>query len=121
MRLLPPGIWSIGPGVPLKGIWRSTNRIAQFEMLIEGGGHNRHAERKIILPSPTRALRETEGGLQRLIAELKRLALKHGYTHEQIASGLGVSPITVDNWWTGYSLTGQRESVERLKKFLAAH
>jgi transcriptional regulator with XRE-family HTH domain len=58
---------------------------------------------------------------QRLIAELKRLVLKHSYTREQIASELEVSPITVNNWWTGYSLTAKRESVERLKKFLAAH
>jgi transcriptional regulator with XRE-family HTH domain len=58
---------------------------------------------------------------QRLIAELKRLVLKHSYTHEQIASELGVSLMTVNNWWTGYSLTAKRESIERLKKFLVAH
>ena len=58
---------------------------------------------------------------QRLITELKRLALKKGYSRVQIASGVGVSLDTVKHWWTGHSLTAQRESIERLKKFLAAH
>jgi transcriptional regulator with XRE-family HTH domain len=58
---------------------------------------------------------------QRLIAELKRLSSKKGYSRGQIASDVGVSPITVDHWLTGYSLMAQRESIERLKKFLTAH
>jgi hypothetical protein len=32
-----------------------------------------------------------------------------------------ISPITVNNWLTGHSLMAQRESIERLKKFLSAH
>jgi len=58
---------------------------------------------------------------QHLISELKRLAWKRGYTQGQIAPELGVSFITVKNWWTGPSLTAKHESVERLKSFLAAH
>jgi hypothetical protein len=58
---------------------------------------------------------------RRLIAELKRLALKEGYSQGQIASEVGVSFITVNNWLTGHSLMAQRESVERLKKFLSIH
>jgi len=58
---------------------------------------------------------------QRLIAELKRLASKRGYSQEQIASDVGVSPITVNHWWTGHSLMAQRDNIERLKEFLTAH
>jgi DNA-binding XRE family transcriptional regulator len=58
---------------------------------------------------------------QRLIAELKQLALKKGYSQGQIASEVGVSPITVNNWLTGHSLMAQRDSIERLNKFLSAH
>jgi len=58
---------------------------------------------------------------QRLIAELKRLASKRGYSQAQIASEIGVSPITVNNWLRGHSLMAQRDSIERLKKFLSAH
>jgi transcriptional regulator with XRE-family HTH domain len=58
---------------------------------------------------------------QRLIAELKRIALEKGYSQMQIASEVGVSLNTVKHWWTGHSLMAQGESIERLKKFLAAH
>ncbi len=70
--------------------------------------------------SPERYAAEKEE-FQRLILELKRLAWKRGYTQGQIASELGISLITVKNWWTGHSLTAKRESVERLKTFLSAH
>jgi hypothetical protein len=29
--------------------------------------------------------------------------------------------MTVNYWYTGYSLTAKRESIERLKTFLATH
>jgi predicted transcriptional regulator len=58
---------------------------------------------------------------QRLIAELKRLSSKKGYSQEQIASEVGVTQVTVNHWLTGYSFMAQRESIERLKKFLTAH
>jgi lambda repressor-like predicted transcriptional regulator len=45
---------------------------------------------------------------QRLVAELKRLASKKGYSQAQIASEVGVSPITVNNWLTRRSLMAQR-------------
>jgi len=70
--------------------------------------------------SPERFAAEKEE-FQRLVSELKWLAWKRGYTQGQIASELGVSLITVKNWWTGHSLTAKRESVERLKTFLSAH
>jgi hypothetical protein len=43
---------------------------------------------------------------QQLIAELKRLLLTNGYSQEQIASDVGVSPITVNHWWTGAFVNG---------------
>jgi AcrR family transcriptional regulator len=58
---------------------------------------------------------------QRLIAELKRLASKKGYSLAQIASEVGVTQVTVNHWWTGHSLMAQRENIERLKEFLTAH
>jgi hypothetical protein len=58
---------------------------------------------------------------ERLIAELKRLSLTNGYSQGQIASEVGVSPITVNHWWTGHSLMAQRENIKRLKDFLTAH
>jgi DNA-binding XRE family transcriptional regulator len=58
---------------------------------------------------------------RRLVAELKRLALKKGYSQEQIASEIGVTKMTVNHWYTGYSLTAKRETIERLKTFLATH
>jgi DNA-binding XRE family transcriptional regulator len=69
---------------------------------------------------PTRYAAEKKE-FQRLIAELKRLSLKNGYSQGQIASEVGVSQITVNHWWTGHSLMTQRENIEQLKKFLAAH
>jgi hypothetical protein len=57
---------------------------------------------------------------RRLIAELKRLASKRGYSLAQIAFEVGVAQITVDHWWTGHSLMAQRENIDRLKKFLTA-
>jgi DNA-binding XRE family transcriptional regulator len=70
--------------------------------------------------SPERYAAEKEE-FKRLVSELKRLAWKRGYTQGQIASEVGVSSITVKNWWTGHSLTAKRESIERLKKYLATH
>jgi transcriptional regulator with XRE-family HTH domain len=58
---------------------------------------------------------------QQLIAELKRLSLTNGYSQWQIASEVGVSPITVSYWWTGHSSMAKRESIERLRTFLADH
>jgi DNA-binding XRE family transcriptional regulator len=69
---------------------------------------------------PTRYAAEKKE-FQQLIAELKRLSLKHGYSLAQIASEVGVSQVTVNNWWTGHSLMAQRENIERLKEFLTAH
>jgi transcriptional regulator with XRE-family HTH domain len=47
--------------------------------------------------------------------------LKKGYSQSQIASEVGVSPITVKYWCTGHSLLAQAESIKRLKKFLSTH
>jgi transcriptional regulator with XRE-family HTH domain len=58
---------------------------------------------------------------QRLIAELKRLSSKKGYLQEQIAFEVGVTQVTVNHWLTGYSFMAQRESIERLRTFLAGH
>jgi DNA-binding XRE family transcriptional regulator len=58
---------------------------------------------------------------RRLAEELKRLASKKGYSQEQIAAEIGVTKMTVNHWFTGYSLTAKRESIERLKTFLATH
>jgi transcriptional regulator with XRE-family HTH domain len=57
---------------------------------------------------------------QRLIAKLKRLGSKRGYSQAQIASEIGVSLMTINHWLTGHSLMAQRASIERLKKFLSA-
>jgi DNA-binding XRE family transcriptional regulator len=54
---------------------------------------------------------------RRLVAELKRLASKKGYSQEQMASEIGVTTMTVNHWWTGYSLTAKQRSIERLKNF----
>jgi AcrR family transcriptional regulator len=69
---------------------------------------------------PTRYAAEKKE-FQQLIADLKRLASKKGYSLAQIASEVGVSQITVNHWWTGHSLIAQRGSTDRLKKFLTAH
>jgi hypothetical protein len=69
---------------------------------------------------PTRYAAEKKE-FQQLIAELKRLSLKHGYSLAQIAFEVGVTQITVNHWWTGHSLMAQRENIERLKRFLATH
>jgi ATP-dependent DNA ligase len=37
----------------------------------------------------------------------------------QTASEVGVSLVGVSQWWSGYTLTGKRETIEKLKKFLA--
>jgi DNA transposition AAA+ family ATPase len=58
---------------------------------------------------------------QRLIAELKRLASKKGYTQVQIASELGVSLITINHWLNGRSSKAKRKNIERLRTFLAGH
>ena len=51
--------------------------------------------------------------------KLKDLAAEKGYTKQQIASEVGVSLVAVSQWWSGYTLTGKRETIEKLKKFLA--
>jgi len=53
-----------------------------------------------------------------LIEKLETLASEQGYTKKQIASEIGVTLISVYQWWTGYTLTARRETIERLKKFL---
>ena len=58
---------------------------------------------------------------RRLITELKRLASKKGCSLAQIAFEVGVTQVTVSHWWRGQSLMAQRENIEQLKKFLAAH
>jgi DNA-binding XRE family transcriptional regulator len=73
------------------------------------------------IPAQPRTLRGPEEKFRRLVAELKRLALKKGYSQEQIAPEIGVTKMTVNHWYTGYSLTAKRESIERLKTFLATH
>jgi DNA-binding XRE family transcriptional regulator len=64
--------------------------------------------------SPERYAAQKEK-FRRFVAELKRLALKKGYSQEQIASEIGVTKMTVNQWYTGYSLTAKRENIERLK------
>jgi predicted transcriptional regulator len=70
--------------------------------------------------SPERYATEKQE-FQRLVTDLKRLVSKKGYSQKRIASEMGVSPMTVNYWCTGHSLTAKSESVERLKKFLSAH
>ena len=67
---------------------------------------------------PERYAREKKH-FQRLIYKLKRLALKRGYTKNQIAAELGVSHTYIYQWWNGYSLSAKRRTIERLKKYLS--
>jgi transcriptional regulator with XRE-family HTH domain len=69
---------------------------------------------------PGRLAKDREEFLK-LVAELKRLASKNGYSQEQLTSEIGVTKMTVNHWLTGYSLSAKRESIERLKNFLATH
>jgi hypothetical protein len=69
---------------------------------------------------PNRRAREKKD-FQRLIEKLKQLALKKGYTKNQIASELGVSNTCVYQWLSGYSLSAKRRTIERLKEFLPVH
>ncbi len=66
---------------------------------------------------PGRLARQKEFGS--LVQKLKDLAAEKGYTKQQIASEVGVSLVAVSQWWSGYTLTGKRETIEKLKKFLA--
>ena len=54
--------------------WKVSEKAIQWSL--------KHALGKIILPSETSALRDREKEFQRLIAELKRLASKKGYSQE---------------------------------------
>jgi DNA-binding XRE family transcriptional regulator len=76
--------------------------------------------RSLYQRGPERYAREKEH-FQRLIYKLKRLALKRGYTKNQIAAELGVSHTCIYQWWIGYSLSAKRKTIERLKNFLSAH
>jgi transcriptional regulator with XRE-family HTH domain len=78
------------------------------------------SERSFYQCSPGRYAAQNQE-FRRLAAELKRLASKNSYSQERIAPELGVTAITVNHWLTGRSLTAERESIERLKTFLAAH
>jgi DNA-binding XRE family transcriptional regulator len=53
------------------------------------------------------------------VEKLKWLAAERGYTKKQIASELGVSITAVYQWWTGYTVTARRKTIEGLKKFLS--
>jgi DNA-binding XRE family transcriptional regulator len=82
------------------------------------------ADRKLSLPAQARTSRSREEEIsysRTLVEELKKLASEHGYTKKQIASELGVSLTAVNQWWTDYTLTASRETIERLKKFLFAN
>ena len=91
-------------------------------------GRNRAGRQQLTMPSgrsfyqrsPERYAAKKQQ-FQQIISELKRLASKKGYTQGQIASEAGVSPITVNHWQTGHSLTAQRKSIERLRTLLAGH
>ena len=76
------------------------------------------SERSLYQRRPERYEREKKH-FQRLIYKLKRLALKRGYTKNQIAAELGVSHTCIYQWWNGYSLSAKRRTIERLKKFLS--
>ena len=93
--------------------WKVSEKAIQWSL--------EHALGKIILPSETSALRDRRKSFTRLIAELKRLVSKRGYSLAQIASEVGVTQMTVNHWWTAHSLMAQRENIERLKEFLTAH
>jgi transcriptional regulator with XRE-family HTH domain len=74
--------------------------------------------RSLYQRSPERYAREKKH-FQLLIYQLKSLALKRGYTKNQIATQLGVSNTCIYQWWNGYSLSAKRRTIERLKKFLS--
>jgi DNA-binding Xre family transcriptional regulator len=76
------------------------------------------AGRSIYQRRPGRFAKEKKE-FRSLIEKLKRLATKKGYTKKQLASELGVSLTAVHQWWTGYTLTAKRETLQKLKKFLA--
>ena len=66
---------------------------------------------------PGRLAREKKE-FRALVEKLKKLASEQGHTKKQIASELGVSLTAVNQWWTGYTLTARRETIEKLKRFL---
>jgi len=57
---------------------------------------------------------------RQLVEELKRFVIERDYTKKRIASELGVSLACIHQWWTGYTLTAKRESIERVRKLLSA-
>jgi DNA invertase Pin-like site-specific DNA recombinase len=59
--------------------------------------------------------------VQRLVEEIKRTTLEHGYTKNEIADMLGVNVQSVRVWFWGRSSMTRRDIVERLKKFVSAH
>ena len=69
---------------------------------------------------PGRLAREKKE-FRTLVEKLKKLASERGYPKKQIASELGVTLAAVYQWWTGYTLTARRVTIERVKKFLVAN
>jgi transcriptional regulator with XRE-family HTH domain len=53
-----------------------------------------------------------------LVQELRRLAFEHRYTRSDLASELGISLPTLNQWLSGYIQLARAEHVERLKRFL---
>jgi DNA invertase Pin-like site-specific DNA recombinase len=76
---------------------------------------------KLILPAKAWTLceRKEKKELRGLVEQLKRMSIERGYTQRQIASALGVSLTSLIRWWTGYTVTARRESIERLREFLS--
>jgi len=78
-----------------------------------------HAERKIILPAQPRTVRNPEARVSAVncrIEKLKRLVSKRGYSLALIASEVGVTQVTVNHWWTGYSLTAKQRKYRAAEK-----
>jgi len=83
--------------------------------------HLGNAKRKITLPSQTWTLRDPEAKVSAPDSRTEKAGIEKGYSQGEIASEVGVSPITVNHWLTGHSLMAQCESIERLRTFLAGH
>jgi hypothetical protein len=78
------------------------------------------AGRSIYQRRPGRFAKEKKE-FRTLIEKLKRLTTKKGYTKKHLASELGVSLTAIHQWWTGYTLSARRETIEKLKQFLVAN
>lgn len=120
-----PVFWAFADLLPNKGREERRSGLDEFQVRIIRNYRKQVGDFSLpdysFLSTPAGRNAKEKQEFRGLVQELKRLAFEHRYTRNDLATELGVSIPTINQWWFGYAQLPKPMHIERLRKFLSAY